>query len=334
MSSTPEELSPEERLLKVIQAGAAAAAPATDASVGASHASPRLATQATDASATATPVGAGAAERATANTKPTMAAAPAKPADASVGADAVGRATAKLAPQAPAAAAPAKPAAASVGADASGRATVKTKTTMAAAPAKPKPAEPKLKLAPAPAPEAPTHAPEKPVPVSTSTPDQERGKIIGLRNVNRFLLVAVLAGILAVAYDLWADRPAPPLAGDGEAPLVDKFPQPESLPPLETLMQKAGQRNLFNLAAGPPPTNKDAGLGAKPAAAPAAFKLMGVSIDEKHPEESMAILRDQTSGNTYYLKPGQPVGDTDFVLGQIRPESVILKTQKGEMELR
>jgi len=197
------------------------------------------------------------------------------------------------------------------------------------------PVKAKLKLAGA----EKTDRPDKtetatPAPVAPA-PAPERGVVLGLRGVNRILLVAVLAGILAVAYDLWADRPAERMSFKSDFALTDKFPQPVSLPPMETLMQKVGDRNLFNLPAKSVDNKSDKPDRTPKVEKPAAnFKLMGVSPDDKHPDESMAIIHDQTSGNTYFLKTGQRLADTEYTLGVIRAESVMLKTQKGEMELR
>lgn len=266
MSSKPEELSPEERLLKVIQQGKAAPAAAT------------------------VPVAENKAE---------------KPAPAVVVPAPVPPAAEKPAPK------PATPVA--------------------------EPGAAKLKLAPVDKTDKTerTESADKVEPAAPVAPAPERGVFLGLRGVNRILFAAVVVGILVVAYDLWADRPAERMSFAGEAALVEKFPQPESLPPLDTLMQKIGDRNLFTL----PPKLADNKTDkpdkfTKVEKPTANFKLMGVSLDSKQPEESMAIIREQTSGNTYFLKTGQRLADSDFMLGPIRAESVILKTQRGELELR
>jgi hypothetical protein len=274
MSSKPEELSPEERLLKVIQQGKGASAAAAAATPVAAAAVP----------VTPVPVAAKVAEKAE---TPSPSQPPAE----------------KPAP--------------------------KTSVPIVEL------AKPKLKLAGA----EKTDRTDKtetatPAPIAPA-PALGRSAFLGLRGVNRILLAAVVVGILAVAYDLWADRPAERMSFKSDFALTDKFPQPVSLPPMDTLMQKVGDRNLFNLPAKPVDNKTDKTDRAPKVEKPAAnFKLMGVSPDDKHPEESMAIIHDQTSGNTYFLKSGQRLADTEYTLGAIRAESVILKTLKGEMELR
>lgn len=286
MSSKSEELTPEERLLKVIQQGKAATAAASTAAVPEPPNPPVKPNVPAEKPAVTPPV----EVKGEKSAKPDIPSAPAPAVS-------------------PAAASPASPTAA--------------------------PASPKLKLAPS----------EKAKPDQTDradVPDQvkpvsaaERGAAIGLRGVNRILLAAVIAGILIVAYDLWADRPAARAPTESDIALVDKFPQPEALPPLDVLMQKTGTRNLFLLPA-PVADNKTdkADKTPKPDKPAANFKLMGVSLDSRQPEESMALIRDQASGNTYFLKTGQRLADSEFTLGPIRAESVMLKTQRGEIELR
>jgi hypothetical protein len=285
MSSKSEELTPEERLLKVIQQGKAA-----DATAGASASvSPPAAPPAEKASDTRTdkPSKTDSAEKTAPPPSPVEKPAP-KPV-APVPAAEPGGAKLKLAPEA------------------------KNKTDRTDQPDS-------------------TDRTDKAEAGATPAPQPERGAVIGLRGINRILLAAVVAGILAVAYDLWADRPVAQLSFDGDVALVDKFPQPVALPALDNLMQKVGDRNLFNVPTkvADPKTDRPQ----KVEAPVANYKLMGVSLDEKQPGESMALIREQNTGNTYFLKTGQRLADSDFTLGSIRPESVTLKTQKGEIELR
>ena len=290
MSSKPEDLSPEERLLKVIQSGKAPAsgpAPAAAAAAAVSV-SPQPAPQAP------------AVEKPKLTVAP-KAAEPVKPAAEKP----VEKPAAKPVAKAPTPAPAAAPA--------------------AAAPISP-PVEPQAQPV------------EKSVEESLPQPQplKERSGGLGLRGVNRILLAAVLAGIVVVAYDLWADRPVAPAMGESDSAVVETFPQPEPVPTLAQLMAKVGDRNLFDVPDAPAPKPDQERRTDKTAAPEAAknFKLMGVSLDERQPAESMALIRDQATGNTYFLKVGQRVADSDFVLGSIRSESVTLKTQKGELELR
>ena len=48
----------------------------------------------------------------------------------------------------------------------------------------------------------------------------------------------------------------------------------------------------------------------------------------------MAIIRGKADSKTYFVKLGQTVGDTDYVLDRVLPDRIILKQRKQEYELK
>ncbi len=223
----------------------------------------------------------------------------------------------------------------------------------------PGPAEKKLKLAevqesvptkPVPAtpvPEAPRPVPA-PVqePVKTPTVDVAGGasfvslsssRGVPLVLLNRILGAVVLLLIALVCFRMGAIRPGiaealeQQVSGAGNLPIRTTRVSEDAIPPVETYLEKTSQRNIF----APKLASKDGGSAPIEAAgSPKDLKLVAVSMDSSAASESMAIIKNKADSKTYFVKSGQTVGSTDYVLDKVFSDHVVIKLRKQEFELK
>lgn len=160
----------------------------------------------------------------------------------------------------------------------------------------------------------------------------------GMLLLNRVLAVVVLVLLVVVVYSLVsirtgvADELAKQIAGAGEMPLMPLVSTNEVIPPLDYYLGAVDKRgDLF----GSRPTQTQGGTNS-PAVLPekSDLMLMGVSLDAAMPTESMAIIKHKPSSKTYFVKMGEGVGDTGFILQHVLADHVVLKSKKQELELK
>lgn len=158
--------------------------------------------------------------------------------------------------------------------------------------------------------------------------------------LNRVLAVVVLGVIILVFYAVMSIRPGiakelqRQIEGAGSLSVVPQMLVEESIPVLEVYLDKVSARNPFIARVVPEP-GKDP-VRPEKAGAPKDLKLMAVSVDAGSPEESMAIIKSKGDSKTYFVKLGQTVGDTEYMLVKVldEPSRVILKLGKLEFELK
>lgn len=161
------------------------------------------------------------------------------------------------------------------------------------------------------------------------------GKKITIAMVNRYLFLIVLVLMGVVIYDLLLARTggatAEPVGG-----IVNKTPLAAwkviPLNPVNVYTEQFAKRDIWKQPGEEKPGEgkKDADKKAVPQSS---FKLVALSIDRGAPAESMAIISDQASAKTYFVKGGQPLGETGYVLEKLFDDRVILKSRKGELNL-
>ena len=146
----------------------------------------------------------------------------------------------------------------------------------------------------------------------------------------RFLGVIILVLLLLVVYDALSVKPelaaAVPGIGEQASPTVTESAVP-TLPPLD---QYLGKRNPFQ----PLASSVIVQEGTNRPAEIKDYNLLGVSWDPANAGGSEALVRDLKKKVTYFLKEGQPVGETDFVVGKIQRDKVVLKQKGKEWDLR
>ena len=222
--------------------------------------------------------------------------------------------------------------------------------------APPPPSPPKLKLAerkdeetaeaPAPEPDTKTAPVEdKPAPGPRSKPATGTSLVasmplraMGLVHLNRALSVVVVLLIACVVYSIGSIRPENDDALERQVTNAGRVPIPvlavpeDTESPLETYLEKVSTRNIFMLkvASGAPggARTDTTASGIKD------LKLMAVSIDSATPDESTAIIRNKVESKTYFVKPGQAVGTSEYVVDKVLGDRVVLKFRKQELELR
>lgn len=223
----------------------------------------------------------------------------------------------------------------------------------------PKESEARLKLAdPQPAkvvPKAPEAVPVpapagdavgEPAPVSQAK-EPSRGPAIPARAMSPrgfslLLLNKILAGIVLVLaaflfYRIGAIRPEINLSIErlittaGTLPVRPTAAVQEKTVSADALLEKANARNAFV----PRTQSKTPGAPhVEPNGSPKDFKLMAVSIDAAAEAESVAIIRNKTDSKTYYVKPGQTIGSTEYVLDRVYGDHVVVKLRKQEFDLK
>jgi hypothetical protein len=195
---------------------------------------------------------------------------------------------------------------------------------------------PDKQVAPAPVPSPPK---ETPVVVTQAQPlvmTVRRG-VIGLPLINRVLALVVLVLLICVVYSVASIRAdvakevSAQVANAGSLTLAPPVMTSESAPALDFFLEKVSKRNLFLPIGSPVPTN---GIGPVVVGKAGDLKLVGISMDDAAPEESLAIIRNKVDSKTYFVKAGEGVGDTGLTLARVLSDRVILKSHKQEVELK
>ena len=194
---------------------------------------------------------------------------------------------------------------------------------------------PDKQVEPAPVPSPPK---ETPVVVTQAQPivmTVRRG-VIGLPLINRVLALVVLVLLVCVVYSVASIRAdvakevSAQVANAGSLTLAPPMMTSESAPALDFFLDKV-KRNLFLPIGSPVSTN---GVGPVVVGKAGDLKLVGISMDDAAPEESLAIIRNKVDSKTYFVKAGEGVGDTGLTLARVLPDRVILKSHKQEVELK
>lgn len=162
---------------------------------------------------------------------------------------------------------------------------------------------------------------------------------LSLTLLNRALGLVVLVLTVLVFWRIGAIQPGIAAAIDRQVQGAGSMTMPplsiteEANPLLDAYLEKVGSRNLFV----PVATTAKGGVAAAPAESAGAIKdlkLMAISLDSSDASESTAIIKNKADSKTYFVKPGQTVGSTDYVLDRVTSDRAILKLRKQEFELK
>lgn len=158
------------------------------------------------------------------------------------------------------------------------------------------------------------------------------GRKITVSVVNRCLFLIALVLLGAVIYDLLLAKTggavSVPNGGVGnKAPVTAWKVTP--LNPVNVYTDLAAKRDIWKQMGGEKGGGGDGEQLPQPVKT--SFKLVALSIDRGSPAESMAIIADQS--RTYFVKSGQPLGETGYTLEKVFDDRVILKSRKGEVNL-
>lgn len=162
------------------------------------------------------------------------------------------------------------------------------------------------------------------------------GQLSGLVLFNRVLAGVVLVLLVVVVYSvasIRADVDSEGVrleSGAGALPIVTATIFKESLPSVDTFLEKVAVRDVFQPKEAAAATATASVLQGKVAD----LKLLGVSMDSAAAEESMAIIRNKAESRTYFVKKGQLVGDTGYTLERVLSDHAVLKKGKQEIELK
>lgn len=163
-------------------------------------------------------------------------------------------------------------------------------------------------------------------------------RVSGVTITNRVLAVMVALLIVIVFVSVAGtqrginDEIKRQLNGAGEMSVAPLTVSDEPIPALELLLEKVSTRNFF----APKLSEKGKDGGDAPVAVGVTkdFKLVAVSLDATTASESMAIIKCKTDSKTYFVKIGESVGDTGFVLSKVLADRIVLKQRKQEFELK
>ena len=227
---------------------------------------------------------------------------------------------------------------------------VKPQPVVTAPPAKPVPvvAAPKTEVAvTAPLPVVPSPAIAQPP--GNSTPPQSVPavpqpllfptiRVSGVTITNRVLAVMVMLLIVLVFYSVAGtqrginDDIQRQISGAGEMSVTPLAIVDEPIPAVDFFVDKVSTRNFFV----PKVTEKMKDGTDVPVTAGLTkdLKLVAVSMDAKTASESMAIIKSKVDSKTYFVKIGESVGDTGFVLTKVLTDRIVLKQRKQEFELK
>jgi len=166
------------------------------------------------------------------------------------------------------------------------------------------------------------------------------GLTLDIRKVNALLAMAAVVsgayfvGSSAVLANRLSQLPNFSFSAATTGPAA-KFVLPSRVQPLDSYLQMARSRNLFQIGASPAATESDT-------AAPAAdtsqkqreekvlsqFRLVGISWSD----DPDAMIENKTEAKTYFIKRGQEVGGVS--VAAIYKDRVILSYEGTEVELR
>jgi hypothetical protein len=121
--------------------------------------------------------------------------------------------------------------------------------------------------------------------------------------------------------------------GAGEMSVTTMSISDEPVPEVNMFVEKVSIRNFFSYKM--VEKSRDGGSEAPtPGGLAKDFKLVAVSVDTATPSESMAIIKGKADSKTYFVKLGESVGDTGFVLSKVLADRIVLKQRKQEFELK
>jgi hypothetical protein len=155
--------------------------------------------------------------------------------------------------------------------------------------------------------------------------------------LNRVMTVLVIGLIAVVFYSIMSIRPgiaqdlSRQIEGAGSLAVAPQTIVAEEIPALDIYLEKVGSRSLF--ASKMIPKQGDP-VAIEKAGAPKDFSLVAVSMDSASPADSMAIIKNKSDSKTYFVKLGQTVGSTDYVLDRVLADRIVLKQKKMEFELK
>jgi len=163
-------------------------------------------------------------------------------------------------------------------------------------------------------------------------------RVSGVTITNRVLAVMVMLLIIVVFYSVAGTQRGideeiqRQISGAGEMSVVPLAISEEPVPAVEVFLEKVSKRNFFfpKLAE----KNKDGQDVPATVGLTKDFKLVAVSVDNVTVSESMAIIKSRVDSKTYFVKIGESVGDTGFVLAKVLTDRIVLKQRKQEFELK
>ena len=155
--------------------------------------------------------------------------------------------------------------------------------------------------------------------------------------INRALGGLVLALVVLVFYRVGAIQPEisksidKQISGAGSMSVAPLVITEQAAPQLETYLDKVGARNIFQAKV---TTKEGVPVTVEATGAPKDLKLVAISMDSASEDESVAIIKNKADSKTYFVKLGQTVGSTEYVLSKIHADRVVLKQRKQEYELK
>lgn len=156
--------------------------------------------------------------------------------------------------------------------------------------------------------------------------------------LNRVLAAVVLLLVALMFYQIGAIRPGIAVAlerqvtGAGSRPIHPLVVAQEPLPAVDAYLDKIAARNIFTARSQAKP--EPGSPRPEATGAPKDLKLVAVSLDASSPAESMAIIRNKAEAKTYFVKPGQSVGSSDYVLDRVYGDHAVVKLRSQEFELK
>lgn len=164
------------------------------------------------------------------------------------------------------------------------------------------------------------------------------GGMSGMTLLNRVLAVVVLALLVLVVYSVASSRSvvgeaiARQVSGAGSLSVHPQVVLEDQVPKLELYLEKINARDIlaeYVVKKPGDPVGQPEVEGA-----PKDLKLVAVSVDSASDGDSMAIIKSKADSKTYFVKQGQTVGGTDYVLDKVLADRVVLKLRKKQYELK
>jgi type II secretory pathway component PulC len=163
-------------------------------------------------------------------------------------------------------------------------------------------------------------------------------RVSGVTITNRVLAAVAMLILVAVFYSVAgaqrgiAEDVQKQIAGVGEMAVSPVTLPDVSVPAVDGLLEIVGRRNFFV----PKLAEKDNSGAVVPvtAALTKDLKLVAISMDAAMASESMAIIKSKADSKTYFVKIGENVGDTEFVLTKVMADRIVLRQRKQEFELK
>lgn len=164
-------------------------------------------------------------------------------------------------------------------------------------------------------------------------------RLSGVTITNRVLALVAMLLIVVVFYSVAGTERGikediqRQMNGAGEMSVTTMSISDEPVPEVNMFVEKVSIRNFFSYKM--VEKNRDGGSEAPtPGGLAKDFKLVAVSVDTATPSESMAIIKGKADSKTYFVKLGESVGDTGFVLSKVLADRIVLKQRKQEFELK